>query len=186
MIWSRLCCVPILCVSSSCQSEGHVDEGRWRCGFSRALPPSFSGLPIEHLSCECMESWGKGGENTPHMPLGCGPLRRALGALGCLCLGIKPPCCFCCLSRCQNSVLLRGLNFWKPIKMCLLWVGSRDSGCRPLSLCLVFPSLPLEHMGPDLSGPGYGKGGWVSLAVPCVPPVELISVKGLAKLPLLL
>lgn len=39
-----------------------------------------------------------------------------------------------------NTLLLKGLNFQKPIKMCLLWVGSNTSGRRPPPLLDVPPS----------------------------------------------
>lgn len=64
MVWSSLCCVLILCVSSSLQSEGHVDGGR--CVFSPPAPPLCPPPLIFPLSvtCECVESWGKGEEST--------------------------------------------------------------------------------------------------------------------------
>lgn len=52
----------------------------------------------------------------------------------------------CCLSRCQNAVLLQDLNFWKLIKTCLLWVGSGASRCRPRPL-FGAPLLPCWAQG---------------------------------------
>lgn len=58
-------------------------------------PPPCPPLLICPLSvmCECMESWGKCGESTssPASKLWAPP---GLRALGCLCLGIKPPSLF--------------------------------------------------------------------------------------------
>ena len=77
------------------------------------------------VMCECVESWDRSGEST------FSPTSRLWAAYV---WGSSLQLCSHCLSRCQNSVLLQGLNFWKPIKMCLLWVGSKASGCRPLPL----------------------------------------------------
>lgn len=100
----------------------------------QAPPPSSSDLPTERHSCECVESWGRGEESTSSCTSKLRAPPQASGLWAAFVCGSSLHLCFCCLSRCQNSVLLRGLNFWKPIKMCLLWVGSRASGCRPLPL----------------------------------------------------
>lgn len=84
--------------------------------------------------CECVETWGKGEESTSARTSKLWAPPQASGLWAAYVWGSSLCLCFCCLSRCQNSVLLWGLNFWKPIKMCLLWVGSRASGCRPLPL----------------------------------------------------
>lgn len=74
-----------------------------------------------------MNVWRAGarvGRAPPHSPLGFGLLMfgdQASSSLLVACLDTK-------------TLLVQGLNFWKPIKMCLLWVGSKASGCRPLPL----------------------------------------------------
>lgn len=78
----------------------------------------------------------------------------------------------CYLSRCQNPLLRWGLNFWKPIKMCLLWWD------QDFSPDLVAPSLPLDPMGLDLSG-SWGwedeSGGWrQSYCVLCLPLAKVL------------
>lgn len=121
----------LLCPESVCLQLSA--EQVW-CGWREIMgillvtpyPPDLS----MSVMCECVESWSRG--VPPHPPPG---LRASSG----LHLGSSLHSCTRCLSRCQNSVLLRGLNFWKPIKMCLLWVGSRASGCRPHPL---FGALP--------------------------------------------
>lgn len=72
----------------------------------------------------------------------CGPL-QALG-LRTVCWGSSLHPCSRCLSRCQNSVLLQDLNFWKLIKTCLLWWGQGLLDVDP-ALCLAPLSLPVEH-----------------------------------------
>lgn len=64
-----------------------------------------------------------------------------------------------------KTLLLQGLNFWKPIKMCLLWAGSRAPGCRPLPLCGV-PLPPVEYIGLALSGPWEWEWAALLWAVP--------------------
>lgn len=94
---------------------------------------SSSDLSMSVL-CKCLESWGKCGETTSSCPSKVWAT-QALGLWVVYVWGSSLHLSSCCLSRCQNSVLLQDLNFWKLIKMCLLWVESRASGCR---LCPLF------------------------------------------------
>lgn len=76
-----------------------------------------------------------------------------------------------------NTLLLQGLNFWKPIKMCLLWARSSASGCRPLPW-VVSLSLLLSTWGglcQDLGLPVEG-GGSPAVCPPLSWSSSLLSV----------
>lgn len=98
-----------------------------------------------------MNVWRAGarvGKEPPHSPPGFGLLMfgdQASSSVLVACLDTK-------------TLLVQGLNFWKPIKMCLLWVGS-----KPLDVDLspnwCPPFLLLSTWGWTSWEPGSGRGG---------------------------
>lgn len=125
-VWSSLPCPKSDCFQLFAE---RVQRG-WREMMGAAPHPRLLTFALS-VMCECMESWDRSGEST------FSPTSRLWAAYV---WGSSLQLCSHCLSRCQNSVLLQGLNFWKPNKMCLLWVGSKASGCR--SLPVVGVPLP--------------------------------------------
>lgn len=91
--------------------------------------------------------------------------------------------CSCCLSRCQNAVLLQDLNFWKLIKTCLLWGGQGPLDVDPPSVWRPSPSL-LSARDWVWQGARNGMEEGAALLLLC-PLLELISVKSPANLLLL-
>lgn len=93
----------------------------------RALLTPCSDLPMDCVTCDGRELgqvWGlRAGQVVPLYPSPWYGLLQALGIWLFVFRGSSPCFCSCCLFRCQNSVQLQGLNFWKPIQTCLLWAG---------------------------------------------------------------
>lgn len=106
------------------------------CGWREmmCLPgyPLFLIFPMS-VTCECMESWVKCGESTSLHTSKLWAPPRASGLRGAYAGDQASTFVFVACPD-AKTLILQGLNFWKPIKMCLLWVGSRASGCRPLPL----------------------------------------------------
>lgn len=103
-----------------------------------ACPPL---RPVVSVMCERVESPGLVWRATSMV--------WALQALGILAVRESSLYPSCCLSRCQNAVLLQDLDFWKLIKTCLLW-GVRGLWVytRPLAPL----SFPVGPKGLDPAG----------------------------------
>lgn len=102
------------------------------CVFNCSHPSSDPPLHVP-----VVKGGGAGGrENDSLLPsLSLPPKHETLQvrALGFSCFGDQASMSVVTTCPDAKTVLLWGQKFWKPIKMCLLWVRTRASGCRPLS-----------------------------------------------------